>query len=112
MSVYLIYNIVFSCNLIVTYKSNILNQFFTQLFNSEINTFNLKCWKSKLKLERTKNIKQIMTHLEGNRHIQKMYDRLSKSLKGQADSLLPKGPVIICFIMPLCNRAFEAKISF
>ena len=24
------------------------------------------------------------------------------NLKGQIDSLLPKGPVIICFIIPLC----------
>ena len=24
------------------------------------------------------------------------------NLKGQVDSLLPKGPVIICFIIPLC----------
>ena len=45
----------------------------------------------------------LMTHFEGNSQIylpQKMHDRLSKSLKGQADSLLPKGPVIFfCAIM-------------
>ena len=70
-------------------------------------------------------IKQIMTGLEGNRQIylpREIQDRLPKSsidlgfasvnrtlveailnLKGQIDSLLPKGPVIICFIIPLCH---------
>ena len=45
-----------------------------------------------------------MTGLEGNRQIylpRKIQDRLPKilNLKGQIDSLLPEGPVIICFII-------------
>ena len=70
-------------------------------------------------------MKQIKTSLEGNRQIylpREIQDRLPKSffllteahpssiqifgeailyLKGQIDRLLPEGPVIICFIIPL-----------
>ena len=53
-----------------------------------------------------------MTYLEGNRQIylpQKIQDRLYKSLKGKIDSLLPNGPVIICFIIPLCEEGTQSK---
>ena len=57
-----------------------------------------------------------MTGREGNRQIylpREIQDSLPKrligtlgeailNLKGQIDSLLPEGPVIICFIIPLC----------
>ena len=64
--------------------------------------------------------KQIMTGLEGNRQIYSgsppqeflLTEALPRSietlgeailnLKGQIDSLFPEGPVIICFIIPLC----------
>ena len=68
------------------------------------------------------NSKQIMTGLEGNKQIylpREIRDRVSidrgeaevnetlgeaiLNLKGQIDSLLPEGPVIICFIIPLCH---------
>ena len=66
-------------------------------------------------------IKQIMSGLKGNRHIYlperfRIASLLTEAqprsigtlgeailnLKGQIDSLLPEGPVIICFIIPLC----------
>ena len=31
-----------------------------------------------------------------------MFGEAILNLKGQIDSLLPEGPVIICFIIPLC----------
>ena len=46
-----------------------------------------------------------MTGLEGNRQIylsREIQDgEAILNLKGQIDSLLPEGPVIICFIIPL-----------
>ena len=32
----------------------------------------------------------------------KTFGEAIMNLKGQIDSLLPEGPVIICFIIPLC----------
>ena len=55
-----------------------------------------------------------MTGLEGNRQIYlpqeflltevqpRSIELLGGDLKGQIDSILPEGPVIICFIIPLC----------
>ena len=58
-----------------------------------------------------KDSKQIMTGLEGNRQIYLPREIQPRSigtlgeailnLKGQIDSLLPEGPVIISFIIPL-----------
>ena len=44
------------------------------------------------------NIKQIMTGLEGNRQIYLPLGEAILNHKGQIDSLLPEGPVNICFI--------------
>ena len=54
-----------------------------------------------------------MTGPEVNRQtylLREIQDRLGSTLgeailnlKGQIDSLLPEGPVIICFIIPLCS---------
>ena len=65
-----------------------------------------------------------MTGLEGNRlSIYPERFRIASprvgeailNLKGQIDSLLPEGPVIICFIIPLCyfkkkNEYFNCKL--
>ena len=58
-----------------------------------------------------------MTVLEGNRQIYlpREIQEAILNLKGQIDSLLPEGPVIICFIIPLCyskkkNDYFDWKL--
>ena len=50
------------------------------------------------------NSKQIMPGLEDNRQLRSMgtLGEVIQNLKGQIDSLSPEGPVIICFIIPLC----------
>ena len=48
------------------------------------------------------NIKQIMTGLEAHPRSIETLGEAILNLKGQIDSLLPEGPVIICFIIPLC----------
>ena len=66
-----------------------------------------------------------MTGLEGNRQIYlpgEIQGRLPKSLdrgwkailnlKGQIDSLLAEGPVIICLIIPLCLEDTQRKKIF
>ena len=71
----------------------------------------------KYSMHRSVSNKQIMTGLEGNRlsiSIETLREAIL-NLKGQIDSLLPEGPVIIFFIIPLCyskekNDYFNLKL--